>query len=82
MSDKILSKYNIGLSVIVRSKDIDVWDLVIILLQIDSKSVEKFVCVNSEYEVDRKGYLEREKESYKFSKKDNYFSRLYDYNLR
>lgn len=32
MSDKILSKYNIGLSVIVRSKDIDVWDLVIILL--------------------------------------------------
>lgn len=49
MSDKILSKYNIGLSVIVRSKDIDVWDLVIILLQIDSRSVEKFVCVNSEY---------------------------------
>lgn len=81
-SDKILSKYNTGLSVTVRSKDTDVWDSAIILSQTDSRSVEKLACVNSEHEVDRKGHSEREKESYKFSKKDNYSSRSHDYNSR
>lgn len=79
--DKILSKYNAGLSVTVRSKETDVWDSAIILPQTDIRSVDKLAYVDNEHEVDRKGHSERE-ESYKFSKKENFSNRSHDYHSR
>lgn len=80
--DKILSKYNTGLSVTVRSKETDVWDSAIILSQTDSRSVEKLAYVDSEHEVDRKGHSEKEKESYQSSKREKFSNRSHNYNSR